>query len=378
MKLKMRSCSMMPLTSRLWHRELLLSLLLSSHSLIIAVHPGDDNAGETGRELSTRFLPQGADGKVILVGTLDGKMHALDSEDGAKLWEVDTGGWMVSTYQNSTSMAGNVIIPTLSGDILIYSSSSQSPLHKLPVSLHDLVDHSPFVSKDGYMYVGTKASEYFTIDGRTGSSRRASANPLQLDASPVADRAAQEADWRLLLGRKDLRVSAIDPSTGRMSWNATLSFFSDLKVRSLQQDSLSPLDDLAKPVPLRIVTTAGGGAHAIDPHTGERRWTAHLSAPVLRAFQVSGGRRRSMEVGEVEVVASTAVEENHYVDEDSQRLQEDAFLFVSSLNHQLYARGSVIAGRMKPLLPVSASRDGEYGGEGEEEEERDEKEQSRE
>ncbi|EKX37968.1 hypothetical protein GUITHDRAFT_115939 [Guillardia theta CCMP2712] len=152
-----------------------------------------------------------------------------------------------------------------------------------------------------------------------------------------------------------------------MSWNATLSFFSDLKVRSLQQDSLSPLDDLAKPVPLRIVTTAGGGAHAIDPHTGERRWTAHLSAPVLRAFQVSGGRRRSMEVGEVEVVASTAVEENHYVDEDSQRLQEDAFLFVSSLNHQLYARGSVIAGRMKPLLPVSASRDGEYGGEGEEE-----------
>ena len=59
-------------------------------------------------------------GGLLLVSALDGRLYALDKTDGAVLWTADTGGRLVSAYQNESVFSDSLIVPSLTGDIFIY------------------------------------------------------------------------------------------------------------------------------------------------------------------------------------------------------------------------------------------------------------------
>jgi glucose dehydrogenase len=59
-------------------------------------------------------------GGLLLVSAIDGRLYALDKTDGAVLWTADTGGRLVSAYQNESVFSDSLIVPSLTGDIFIY------------------------------------------------------------------------------------------------------------------------------------------------------------------------------------------------------------------------------------------------------------------
>jgi serine/threonine-protein kinase/endoribonuclease IRE1 len=128
---------------------------------------------------------------VVLLASVDGKLHALNRTSGRILWS------MSSTTSPSAvpSMLGPLIrtdhvesdpditdddnvsqelyiIEPQSGDIYVLSSSSpSSPLNRLSLSMSQLVDLSPFSfagDEDKRMFVGKKETSLLLIDLETG------------------------------------------------------------------------------------------------------------------------------------------------------------------------------------------------------------------
>eukprot|EP00288_Rhodomonas_lens_P008747 CAMPEP_0177738190 /NCGR_PEP_ID=MMETSP0484_2-20121128/26314_1 /TAXON_ID=354590 /ORGANISM="Rhodomonas lens, Strain RHODO" /LENGTH=316 /DNA_ID=CAMNT_0019252077 /DNA_START=52 /DNA_END=999 /DNA_ORIENTATION=+ len=270
----------------------------------------------------------------LFIGDLDGRVHALDAQDGTVLWSVDTGGALISAFQNESLFAGSLVVPSLSGSILVYSAAD-SILQRLPITAQELVDRSPFLADDGIVYVGSKRSDFFYVDSGTGEVERAfiaGGRAASMFGQGGHDR-DQRAGSKVLVGRQEFCVTAIDPATGAQSWNATVSFYSD--VLSLQPNG-SPSPVTPREPTVRLVTTRGGAVHAVDRESGDRLWTAHLQSPAVRAFSMVGDGERA----EIEIHASASSNDNHYVDDDSSVLGEDQFHLVAYTgNRQLYARG---------------------------------------
>ncbi|KAJ1484728.1 hypothetical protein T484DRAFT_1796260 [Baffinella frigidus] len=109
--------------------------------------------------------------------TLDGRVSALEARTGDVLWSLDTGGGMVSSFQNDSSFG--TIVPSLSGAILMMGRESGA-LQKLPASAQSLVEQSPFLAGDGSVYVGTKKSDVYLVDLDTGALEQAILSPARL------------------------------------------------------------------------------------------------------------------------------------------------------------------------------------------------------
>ena len=124
---------------------------------------------------------------IVLVASVDGKLHALNRTSGVSLWSMASSGSAAPaafgplvrtehpevdpdlTDDDDASREVYIIEPQ-TGDIYVMSSSD-SPLQRLPFSMAQLVDMSPFSfsgDEDRRVFVGSKETSLLLIELETG------------------------------------------------------------------------------------------------------------------------------------------------------------------------------------------------------------------
>lgn len=154
---------------------------------------------------------------LVLVGTLDGNVHAID-EDLRKIWSASLGGPMLrsSSAQSETARYRHVI-PSLDGSVLFQDAKG---MRKAPLKSRSLVDSSPRLGRDGLIHVGRKQCRLFCVDLRDGSllldeRADASAKSLSLDGPQP-----RSPFW---LGRVDYSLDGVQRASGRTDYSVSLS-----------------------------------------------------------------------------------------------------------------------------------------------------------
>ena len=123
---------------------------------------------------------------IVLVASVDGKLHALNRTSGVPLWSMASSGSAPAAFGPLVRTEHPDIDPDLtddddvrreiyviepqSGDIFVMSSPN-SPLQRLPFSMSQLVDMSPYrFTGDGdkRVFVGSKESSLLLIELETG------------------------------------------------------------------------------------------------------------------------------------------------------------------------------------------------------------------
>jgi len=169
---------------------------------------------------------------------------------------------------------------------------------------------------------------------------------------------------KIVLGRQDYRVAAVDAATGALSWNVSFAVI-NVHVHGVTDASAPgaavPGGGGAARRPVRMVATRGGAVHCVDMHSQDWLWTSHLSATAVRAF-ATGGQAASpassagsvRQAVEVQVLASTAAQDKHFEDQFSLQLRASDYQYVAVSNGQVYATGAAIAApQPTPLLPAA-------------------------
>jgi len=185
--------------------------------------------------------PQGvpAVADMLIVQTLDGRIHGVAS-DGSKLWTSDDlGGPTIKSFQTSSS-EGGAVVP--GDDGLLYIFSEENGLALLHMSIPDLVSSCPMTEKllEGdreIRVVGQRKTSYFELDPNTGHRIRV----FTSDTGSVLDgkwhytphSKTKDEEWSdiddlpypdappITIGRVDYHVRAFDTETGLEVWNFT-------------------------------------------------------------------------------------------------------------------------------------------------------------
>ncbi|KAF8236183.1 kinase-like protein [Tricholoma matsutake] len=106
---------------------------------------------------------------IVLVASVDGKLHALNRSSGHILWSTSTISSLVRTVHDDDNSDLYIIEPQ-SGDIYLMATPT-SPLQRFPFSMSELVDMSPFSfsgDQDRRVFVGRKETSLLLIELETG------------------------------------------------------------------------------------------------------------------------------------------------------------------------------------------------------------------
>jgi serine/threonine protein kinase len=176
-----------------------------------------------------------SEGRFIYALTLDGKLHALDqSSYCAKppciitpLWSVDINGPLlkgntpkVFQQQTASSPEGENILTPIEpvflvepvGNGTVYAYLPGEALQKLPLTMKQLVEHSPGRLSDGTLYLGSRSSSVLELD---------------LHGNILTD-TTKEKQKVLLVGKNNLHLNIINPNDSKR-WNSTLTTIEGVK-----------------------------------------------------------------------------------------------------------------------------------------------------
>ncbi|OBZ76674.1 Serine/threonine-protein kinase ppk4 [Grifola frondosa] len=180
-----------------------------------------------------RFAPGGGDNDldlldIVLVASVDGKLHALNRTSGASIWSMASSasaapatlGPLVRTQHpdidpdltddDSPHQEVYAIEPQ-SGDIYVMSSPD-SPLQRLPFSMSQLVDMSPFSfsgDEDRRVFVGRKETSLLLVELETGRVKATTDAECPWDPfEDMSEITAHELDLDELDGTKPPKLSS--------------------------------------------------------------------------------------------------------------------------------------------------------------------------
>lgn len=132
--------------------------------------------GYPGMELRTIDKWKLAD--FLLVGTIDGSLHARDRHTGVELWSIPGDTPLVTVSSSKVLQQDQQlqdeseitwIVEPLEDGILYYFMPSTG-LHRLPVSIKQLVLESPFaIHGDDKIYTGSRQTTLYSINASTGA-----------------------------------------------------------------------------------------------------------------------------------------------------------------------------------------------------------------
>lgn len=269
---------------------------------------------------------------IVLVASVDGRLHALNRTSGEPIWSMaassDTApatlGPLVSTQHpvidpdliDDDSIHKEVyVVEPQTGDIFVMSSPD-SPLQRLPFSMPQLVDMSPFSfssDDDGRVFIGRKETSLLLIELETGRVK-ATLNaecpwdPFQDLAEPAEfDVDLDELDGskppralskptEVYIGRTDylvsihtrpLRSSSVKPPVQKLSFSMYGPNNEDLTLQSLYRHTAD--DTYIQPLPSGEVlwfksstfntptSSAGRSPHML--------WSQAFSDPMYVLFQ---------------------------------------------------------------------------------------------
>ncbi|KAH8990794.1 hypothetical protein EDB92DRAFT_723504 [Lactarius akahatsu] len=280
---------------------------------------------------------------VVLVASVDGKFHALNRTTGGKLWSMPSSPPPSSTQGASQTVPAileplistkhldadpdlgddsfaheTYIVEPQSGDIYVTSSSSPTaPLQRLPLSMTQLVERSPFSfgEADGRSFVGSKKTSILLLELETGRVKAALDSECPWDAwndfseQDVMDIDLDELEGikpsrlypsEIFIGRTDYRVSIITrppsqpPRVQHLSFSTYGPNNQDLEWQAAYRRSV---DDLyVEPLPNgEVISFKSNGD--ISPTTTLREnqpvWGQKFSNPIVAIFDVVKSARRT-------------------------------------------------------------------------------------
>lgn len=186
--------------------------IATHHGTVVPVNATDGAKGAPLIDSPSRVWSEPTvSGNMLLVGTLDHRVHALDTATGADRWDVDVNG----------AIAGD---PTVSGSTLLVPTL-QSRLFALDLNANgaerwNFAGDNWFWSRplvdSGTIFAVTSVGTVYAIDLATGAARWTSPYKLgaEVRGSPVL------VDGTLVVAAKSGSVVGLDPATGTERWRS--------------------------------------------------------------------------------------------------------------------------------------------------------------
>ncbi|KAI9269455.1 kinase-like domain-containing protein [Helicostylum pulchrum] len=165
-----------------------------------------------------------------------------------------------------------IIEPQDGGSLYIYGDGR--PLEKLPFSVKEIVNNSPFRTPDGTTYIGRKNTLMIEIDPRNGKILQ------QIDLNKADNQyrmATQYPPRTIFLGRNEYKVAIYD--SNKKWWNVTYSEYIPNKFDWDVPTNTVPSDIYIAPDATLAIT-------GINVRNGELIWSRDLPHPVVSVFDV--------------------------------------------------------------------------------------------
>ena len=267
-----------------------------------AVYAVDRQSGAQRWKFSTggrvSSSPAVADGMVYVL-SYDGRLHALDLATGKPRWSFATEGErrfaathlhgaepraevmpdVFDFYLSSPAVSGGKVFFG-SGDRHVYAVDAATGVLRWKVSTAEVVHASPAVT-DGLVVVGDFDSTLLALDASTGAERwryQAGRDP-DIHNQQGFQSSAAIADGMVFVGCRDAHLYALDLRTGAMRWSVPT------------QGSWvigSPAVSSGRVI---FATSDSGLLRAVDEHTGAAAWQLDLNHwPMFSSPAVAGGR----------------------------------------------------------------------------------------
>ena len=252
---------------------------------------------------------------IILLATVDGKIHARERSSGAARWELEVDRPMVDTayHQNNKSKSKDlpgeddflwIVEPSQDGALYVYAPGSRLGMQKLGLTVRQLVEElSPYAGDDPpVVYTAEKRNTLYTVDASNGNILKmfSSAGSVtnnerscrKANALETIDDNECEPIGTLTLGRTEYTVRIQDRDTGEPI--CTISYFEwspNIRDKDLQSQYATTLDNKY------IYSKHDGGImaleHVMDTRRGRRStvgqslmYSHKFSSPVARVYDV--------------------------------------------------------------------------------------------
>jgi outer membrane protein assembly factor BamB len=229
-------------------------------------------------------------GGLVYFGDRSNTFYALDRRTGRERWRVETGtdhpwdwgheGW--DYFTSSPAVAGDLVIVG-SGDGNVYALDAASGTERWRVQTGGRVRSSPAVA-DGLAYVGSADGYLYAIDLETGNVRwRFETDGVSFGSAEFGfDRKTIQSSpavtgGRVFFGSRDGKFYAVDAVTGELAWRFDHTTPWVPSSPAIYQGSA-------------IVGTSDGlFLHAMDVETGEEIWRFETGDRVFSSPAVSAG-----------------------------------------------------------------------------------------
>lgn len=189
---------------------------------------------------------------LVLVGSEDGALHALDRASGAQRWSLPTG----KPINSSPAVVGDVaVVGGLDGSVHAVSTATGEPRWTTPLD-YEIVS-SPVVA-DGTVVVG--ANRLYGLDLTTGTVRWSVPTDSDIVASPAID------DGIVVIGTTAGTLYGVSLADGAVRWSRKL----DAAVQSSPRVGAGTA----------FVATTGGTLHAVRLGDGTDLWSEDLGSPI--------------------------------------------------------------------------------------------------
>lgn len=189
----------------------------------------------------------------IMVGTNDGKLHALEAKSGKDIWTVETGPDEVISspiiYQD------RVYLGTIGQEVCVFSAAEGKLLWKSKLE-GSIIATGVFAGEKDRFIIGTGAGLLYALSPETGEIQWSYQAGNLIKATPAYD------GKRLYFGAWDGHFYAVDAETGKEAWKLRIN------TPHLSPATCNPgvLDGKV------IVVSHDYATHCLNAETGERYW----------------------------------------------------------------------------------------------------------
>ena len=241
-----------------------------------------DGAGRSG----VRLQPAFADGKLYLIST-DGKIEALDAATGKEIWKQSTrvggGIWPFkhkkpgpdARYAGGPAISGNLlVVGTLDGHVYAMDAATGKQLWSAEVD--DEVISPPAIDA-GVVYVRTNSGNVYALDANSGERKWAYDQGNVPLLSLRGNGPLLAAHGVVMFGTDDGNVVSLRADTGAIQWKLPIT-------KGLGRTDIQKLNDADDSLQLDnntlYATAYHGELTAIDAAQGQLTWTRAFSSYV--------------------------------------------------------------------------------------------------
>lgn len=224
---------------------------------------------------------------LLIVGSGDGNLYAVDGASGAERWRFKTGG---AVDGPAAYAAGNLVFESRDGNLYSVEARSGRQRWKLALGADipfkwgwDFFLSGPAVDRDR-VYVGTGHGEVLAVDARSGRVEWRFQTENRVRSSPTL------ADGVVYVGSFDGHLYALDAAAGTLRWKfATQGVDIDLQKAGFDRRSVQ--SSPAVTADLVVVGCRDGFLYGVDRATGKERWKVdHKVSWVVGSPAIAGDR----------------------------------------------------------------------------------------